>query len=516
MPYYPQSTLTLNGTLNLGGFTLTVPATGTTALLGEANVFTAAQTIYDSGSALGLTLAGAAGGGTVTITATSPAQVASATVGTPLSITASPAIAGASNAGAAAGGNITLTAGAAARLTSGNAAGGNIRLAPGAGIGTGEAGYVHVGSNTTTAAGLFGFMTFGSSNTGFGNSGNNTLQLYTNQAQGGIFNFSSTAGLTTGSGLKIGWASVTGGSSTITQDTALSRNAAAIVEVNNGTAGQWGALKAGTRDAGTTTIVDGLTLGHQSSGTPDVGLGTGLMLNINSTTTADQNALRLTAEWVVATHASRTARAKFQVYDTAAREALRLEASGSAAMLGFLGASAVAKQTVTGFRAGAGAATASFLTAVANFGFITDSSTAGGPGCRVYNSGAITIANNTTTALTFDTERYDTDTMHSTSSNTSRITATTAGKYLIGGCVRFASNSTGARYLFVVLNGTTNIVASSMAADANHYPDLNVSTVYDLAANDYIELAVNQSSGGNLDVSVNGNTSPEFWAQQIG
>jgi hypothetical protein len=363
---------------------------------------------------------------------------------------------------------------------------------------------------------LFGFMTFGSSNTGFGNSGNNTLQLYTNQAQGGIFNFSSTAGLTTGSGLKIGWASVTGGSSTITQDTALSRNAAAIVEVNNGTAGQWGALKAGTRDAGTTTIVDGLTLGHQSSGTPDVGLGTGLMLNINSTTTADQNALRLTAEWVVATHASRTARAKFQVYDTAAREALRLEASGSAAMLGFLGASAVAKQTVTGFRAGAGAATASFLTAVANFGFITDSSTAGGPGCRVYNSGAITIANNTTTALTFDTERYDTDAMHSTSSNTSRITATTAGKYMIGGCVRFVSNSTGARYLFVVLNGTTNIVASSMAADANHYPDLNVSTVYDLAANDYIELAVNQSSGGNLDVSVNGNTSPEFWAQQIG
>lgn len=41
--------------------------------------------------------------------------------------------------------------------------------------------------------------------------------------------------------------------------------------------------------------------------------------------------------WVNATHASRTARRVFSVYDTAAREALRMEASGSAAMLGFFG-----------------------------------------------------------------------------------------------------------------------------------------------------------------------------------
>lgn len=41
--------------------------------------------------------------------------------------------------------------------------------------------------------------------------------------------------------------------------------------------------------------------------------------------------------WVDATHASRKARRVFNVYDTAAREALRMEASGSAAMLGFFG-----------------------------------------------------------------------------------------------------------------------------------------------------------------------------------
>lgn len=51
------TTITGGGTLALGGFTLTVPATGTAALLGTANVFTAGQTI----SATTLDIAGSSG-----------------------------------------------------------------------------------------------------------------------------------------------------------------------------------------------------------------------------------------------------------------------------------------------------------------------------------------------------------------------------------------------------------------------------------------------------------------------
>ncbi len=51
----------------------------------------------------------------------------------------------------------------------------------------------------------------------------------------------------------------------------------------------------------------------------------------------------LTATWATATDASRKARVVLNAWDTAAREALRVEASGSAAMIGFLGASAVAR-----------------------------------------------------------------------------------------------------------------------------------------------------------------------------
>lgn len=329
-----NTTITGGGTLALGGFTLTVPATGTAALLGTANVFTAAQTV--NGANLGIAITGAASGGTPSIVASSPAQVASATAGTPLQITASPAIAGSSNAGAAVGGNVTITAGAAARLTSGNAAGGDINLVPGAGIGSGLGGRVIIPTGSALAPSL----TFtANQNEGFARvSGVATIY-------GGIVAFRVTSNaIYMNTSATLGWNA--GDANSGVQDTAIWRNSAGIIEVNTGTAGQWGALKAGTRDSGTTTITDGLTLGHQSTGTPAAGLGIGIALNINSSTTADQNAARLTAEWVVATHASRTARATLNVYDTASREGLRVQASGSAAMIGFLGAAALVRQTV--------------------------------------------------------------------------------------------------------------------------------------------------------------------------
>jgi len=61
-------TTTGSGTIALGGFTLTVPATGTAALLGTANVFTAAQTISATGTAL--TVGSGAAGATLAIRGT--------------------------------------------------------------------------------------------------------------------------------------------------------------------------------------------------------------------------------------------------------------------------------------------------------------------------------------------------------------------------------------------------------------------------------------------------------------
>lgn len=76
------------------------------------------------------------------------------------------------------------------------------------------------------------------------------------------------------------------------------------------------------------------------------GFGVGQTFYAESGTDASYRQMgQLDFAWVVATDASRTARGTLNVYDTAKREAMRFEASGSAAMLGFFGVNAIARPT---------------------------------------------------------------------------------------------------------------------------------------------------------------------------
>jgi hypothetical protein len=63
-------------------------------------------------------------------------------------------------------------------------------------------------------------------------------------------------------------------------------------------------------------------------------------------TTADRQAFDITPTFATATDASRKARAVFNIWDTAVREGMRLEADGTNPMVGFLGASAVTRRTL--------------------------------------------------------------------------------------------------------------------------------------------------------------------------
>jgi hypothetical protein len=65
----------------------------------------------------------------------------------------------------------------------------------------------------------------------------------------------------------------------------------------------------------------------------------------SSSTTAGLTQAALVAAWTDSTHATRKARLTLSAYDTAAREAIRAEADGTVARLGFYGATAVVKPT---------------------------------------------------------------------------------------------------------------------------------------------------------------------------
>jgi hypothetical protein len=110
------------------------------------------------------------------------------------------------------------------------------------------------------------------------------------------------------------------------------------------------------------------------------------------------------------------------------------------------------------------------------------------------------IANTTYTKLTFNTEQFDTDAFHSTSTNTSRMTipAGKAGKYLITGYINWESNSSGQRTFVVYKNNVFFQSFGSEAASGN--ANAISSFVMDLAVADYVELAAYQSSGGSLNV----------------
>ncbi|KKL07858.1 hypothetical protein LCGC14_2581790, partial [marine sediment metagenome] len=135
---------------------------------------------------------------------------------------------------------------------------------------------------------------------------------------------------------------------------------------------------------------------------------------------------------------------------------------------------------------------------------------------RVFNSGNLTISTATDTALTFDSERFDTNTIHSTSSNTSRLTVKTAGKYSIWGNVSWGINTTGFRQVWIRLNGSTAIGVVRKAQSESDAIIMQVSAPYDLAVDDYVELVVHQNSGGALNVEAASNHSPEFGMSRIG
>ncbi|KKM04831.1 hypothetical protein LCGC14_1760300, partial [marine sediment metagenome] len=97
-------------------------------------------------------------------------------------------------------------------------------------------------------------------------------------------------------------------------------------------------------------------------------------------------------------------------------------------------------------------------------------------GARVYNDAAITLTTNVVKFLTFNQERYDTDTIHSTSSNTDRLTATTAGKYLISATVEIESNGTGRRNLLIELNGSTAIAEQEWDTNQNAITRMTLTT----------------------------------------
>lgn len=131
---------------------------------------------------------------------------------------------------------------------------------------------------------------------------------------------------------------------------------------------------------------------------------------------------------------------------------------------------------------------------------------------------AVMAVSNATTALTVDTwigavafgqaDEYDTDAMHSTTSNNTRIIATAAGLYLVT-CEMYATDASAVETLHVQVRknaagsatGGTFVAQSSNAFSSNAVvlTGAQCQTMVRLAANDYLEVFVlSEATGESL------------------
>lgn len=139
------------------------------------------------------------------------------------------------------------------------------------------------------------------------------------------------------------------------------------------------------------------------------------------------------------------------------------------------------------------------------------SSTPAFVGVKAYHSAAQSIPNNATTALLLNSEEYDTDSFHDTSTNTSRLTVPSGkgGYYLLqGGSSGPATAQVSTEFMFRK-NGATFIRSAVGGAGDGH---VNASAVVNLSATDYVELVCYQSSGSAQNIGNATGNDNQTWA----
>ena len=133
-------------------------------------------------------------------------------------------------------------------------------------------------------------------------------------------------------------------------------------------------------------------------------------------------------------------------------------------------------------------------------------------GCRVYHNADQSIDNSSATKLAFNSEVFDTDTMHDNSTNNSRITINTAGKYLFIFHGSWSAAATLDGQFTFLLNNTTTLGWERQAGQIAS----TIAAIVDCAVTNYMEVSVSQTSGGALNMRYLAEYSAYFYAQRVG
>ena len=123
------------------------------------------------------------------------------------------------------------------------------------------------------------------------------------------------------------------------------------------------------------------------------------------------------------------------------------------------------------------------------------------PAARVFRSTPQTVGA-ANTILSFDGERFDTANLHSPTANPSRLRAPLAGVYLITANVNWDLPDGTPIWMGLRRNGglTGDAFIAAEAETAQVSDEQALSTIYKLAAGDFIDVVVHQGSGADATV----------------
>lgn len=142
----------------------------------------------------------------------------------------------------------------------------------------------------------------------------------------------------------------------------------------------------------------------------------------------------------------------------------------------------------------------------------------GNAGCKAYQTAGTSIPNTgAATELLFDTEEFDIDGMHSTSSATGRLTCTVPGTYQISGFVGFqATDAAGYRLAEIRKNGVAIATTTMDAGDsATHYHRVPISVPTQMVVGDYIQI-FGAHTGGAAITTTTGIGGTQLSAVRVG
>lgn len=140
------------------------------------------------------------------------------------------------------------------------------------------------------------------------------------------------------------------------------------------------------------------------------------------------------------------------------------------------------------------------------------------PSVLVTRTASVLISNNVATTVTWDSEKFDDDTMHDLVTNPTRLTATKAGRYLIYAQIQWASvvTGTGVRTLDFFHNGATRIGRDVRKPLDGAVSNQSLAIIYSLAATDYVTCVIQHNQGSDINLEQSSDYTPMFGMTRLG